>query len=348
MSLLSRRDFLKLSTLALGGLAFTPFLPEITEFEDVNLARVATKSVSVYRGPTDKSLIVGTWNRDELVNVYKEVTADEPKYNPVWYRVWGGYMHRARLQWVKVLYNKPLTAIPEKGQLAEVTVPYTQSYRYTPYDGWQTTYRLYYGSVHWIVAVEPGPDGQPWYRILDELDEATYHAPAIHLRPISAEEIAPISPDVPLEKKRIEVALNTQILTCYEYDQVVFQTNISSGIAGLSSAGGTPTNTPDGKYNIIVKMPSKHMGEANLAAGIDDYVLPGVPWCSFFTGEGHAFHGTYWHDNFGFPMSHGCVNMRIEEAKWLFRWTLPSAGFDEINKQTLDRKGYGTPVKISP
>jgi len=40
--------------------------------------------------------------------------------------------------------------------------------------------------------------------------------------------------------------------------------------------------------------------------------------------------------------------MRIEEAKWLFRWTLPSAGFDEINKQTLDRKGYGTLVKISP
>jgi len=112
---ISRRDFLKLSALALGGLAFTPFLPEITEFEDVNLVRVATKSVSVYRGPTDQSLIVGTWNRDELVNVYAEITADEPKYNPVWYRVWGGYMHRARLQRVKIHYNQPLTVVPETG-----------------------------------------------------------------------------------------------------------------------------------------------------------------------------------------------------------------------------------------
>ena len=49
---------------------------------------------------------------------------------------------------------------------------------------------------------------------------------------------------------------------------------------------------------------------------------------------------------FGVPMSHGCVNMRTEEAKWLFRWSLPSAGFDEINKLTLDTKGYGTAVDI--
>lgn len=348
---ISRRDFLKLSALALGSLAFTPFFPEITAFEDANLVRVAIRSVSVYRSPTDKSPIVATWNRDDLVNVYAEITADEPKYNPVWYRVWGGYMHRARLQRVKVLYNKPLTIIPEEGQIAEVTVPYSQAYVYNKWDGWKTTYRLYYGSVHWIVAVEPGPDGQPWYRILDELDEATYHAPAIHLRHISPEEIAPITPDVPLEKKRIEVALNTQTLTCYEYDQVVFQTNISSGIAPLSSAGGTPTNTPVGKYNIIVKMPSKHMGIADLAASIYDYVLPGVPWCCFIkniNGEYHgvAFHGTYWHDNFGVPMSRGCINMRMADAKWLFRWTRPVASYAEINPLTLDRKGYGTRVVI--
>ena len=74
--------------------------------------------------------------------------------------------------------------------------------------------------------------------------------------------------------------------------------------------------------------------------------LPGVPWTSFFTAEGHAFHGTYWHDNFGVPMSHGCVNMRTEEAKWLFRWNQPPTTFDDINKLTLDMKGYGTVVDI--
>ena len=348
MKSISRREFLKLGALAIGGLAFTPFLPEITQFDDIDLVRVAIPSVSVFKEPSDKSRIVGQWFRDDIVHVYDTVTAEEPKYNPVWYRVWGGYMHRARLQKVRIRYNAPLPVVPEEGMLAEVTVPFSQAYHYSKYDGWQTTYRLYYGTVHWIKAVEPGPDGKAWYRILDELDETNYHAPAIHLRPIPPEEIAPINPEVAFENKRIEVALNTQTLTCFEYDKSVFQTEISSGIAGLAQDSEIPTHTPVGKFNIMVKLPSKHMGEANLAADIEDYVLPGVPWTTFFTERGHAFHGTYWHDNFGVPMSHGCVNMRTAEAKWLFRWSLPPSTFEEINKLTLDRKGYGTPVWIHP
>jgi len=349
---ISRRDFLKLSALALGGLAFTPFLPEITEFEDVNLVRVATKSVSVYRGPTDQSLIVGTWYRDDLVNVYEEVTAEGPEYNPVWYRVWGGYMHRARLQKVKVLYNKPLTSVPEKGQLAEVSVPYTRSYRYSLYDGWQPLYPLYYETVHWLVGIDEGPDGQPWYRLLDELLEINYNVPAIHMRPITDDELAPISPDVPFEKKRIEVSLDTQTLTAYENDQAIFQTKVSTGLAGLPSSNNIPTVTPEGWFNIQSKMPSKHMGDGSLASDIEAYELVGVPWCGFFEDEdheiprGYSFHGTYWHDNFGVPMSHGCVNMRMADAKWLFRWALPVADYNTINPRTLDKRGYGTMVYI--
>ena len=79
----------------------------------------------------------------------------------------------------------------------------------------------------------------------------------------------------------------------------------------------------------------------------DDIIpLVGVPWCSFFTGQGHALHGTYWHNNFGVPMSHGCVNMRNEDALKLFRWSRPSAAYAEINQATLDVKGYGTAVDI--
>ncbi len=89
------------------------------------------------------------------------------------------------------------------------------------------------------------------------------------------------------------------------------------------------------------KDPGKHMGNGNLFADADDYELPGVPWTCFFTEQGHAFHGTYWHDNFGTPMSHGCVNMRTEEAKWLFLWSLPK---HEIGKPT--NRGFGTAVKI--
>jgi hypothetical protein len=79
----------------------------------------------------------------------------------------------------------------------------------------------------------------------------------------------------------------------------------------------------------------------------DDVIpLVGVPWTSFFTGQGHAFHGTYWHNNFGVPMSHGCVNMRNEDALRLFRWSQPTAAFKDINKTTLDVKGLGTFIDI--
>ncbi|NIV94533.1 L,D-transpeptidase family protein, partial [candidate division KSB1 bacterium] len=45
----------------------------------------------------------------------------------------------------------------------------------------------------------------------------------------------------------------------------------------------------------------------------------------FFVETGVALHGTYWHNNFGWPMSRGCVNLRTEDAKWLFRWTVPKS-----------------------
>jgi lipoprotein-anchoring transpeptidase ErfK/SrfK len=67
------------------------------------------------------------------------------------------------------------------------------------------------------------------------------------------------------------------------------------------------------------------MGNGKLTSDINAYELPGVPWVAFFVDTGVAFHGTFWHDNYGNEMSHGCVNMRPEEAKWLYRWLTPIA-----------------------
>jgi len=339
MKPISRRDFLKLGGLALASLAFTSFLPEFTEFEDIDLVRVARRSVSVYKEPDDKSQIVGTWNRDDLVHVYETVQAETPAYNPIWYRVFGGYMHRERLQKVRIHYNPPLTSLPEPKLLAELTVPYAQPYRYNQWDGWTTPYRAYYSTIHWITGIDIGPDGNAWYRLQDEADESIYFIPTAQLRPIPPEEITPLSPEVSPDKKHIEVNLRTQTLTCYENGQTILTADVSTGLEGLY-------DTPAGRFNIQVKLPSRRMRGADHFASAEENILAGVPWCSFFTNEGHAFHGTYWHDNFGLPMSHGCVNMRTEEAKWLFRWSLPSAGFDEIDKLTLDTKGYGTAVDI--
>ena len=345
MSKLSRRDFLKLSSLALGGLAFSPFELKPGSFDDSNLVRVATDAVSVYSKPSDKSAIMSTWYRDELVHVYDEVIAEEPKYNPVWYRVWGGYMHRARLQRVKFLYNRPNeTLIEGQRKLVEVTVPFTQPWRYTKTYGWEPLNpRLYFDSVHWIEAVQEGPDGNPWYRIYDDLT-GNYYVYAEHARIFSLEELAPITPEIPWDGKRLEVNLTTQVVTAYEYEKAVYQTNVASGLyTGKRNPKEISTVTPVGEFNIREKMPAKHMGNGNLFAGADDYELPGVSWTSFFTEVGHAFHGTYWHENFGTPMSHGCVNMRTEEAQWLFRWTYPVFDYEEGK---IYRRGFGTPIKI--
>lgn len=345
MTHLSRRDFLRLGASTFASLALSPFLPAWGSFEDGEQVRVATVSVSVYREPNDESLIVAQHFRDELVNIYEEVNSGTPGYNPIWYRVWGGYMHRGRLQKVKTLFNEPLTAILEgTRQVAELTVPYTQAMRYTKTYGWQPNLRLYYGSVHWITGIDEGPDGSAWYRIFDELVGFPYHVPAIHLRPIPFDEWSPITPDVPLEQKRIEVNLTTQVLTAYEDDKVVLKTNISSGInTPRKDPKALSTKTPSGEFRILSKYPSKHMGNGNLFATPEDYELPGVPWTCFFDERGYAFHGTYWHDNFGTPMSRGCVNMRIDEAKWLFRWVRPLHEPDRIFTP-----GYGTLVLITP
>jgi hypothetical protein len=343
MKNLSRRDLLKLGGLGLGSMAFTPSLGNSLGFDDGSLVRVATTSISVHSQPDDESRIVSTWYRDELVHVYDEVVADVPAYNPVWYRVWGGYMHRAHLQKVKILYNDILPSLAEgERRLVEVTVPFAEPWRTSKAYGWQQLgFRLYFGSVHWVEAIEEGPTGDLWYRIYDDLTGFPYHVNAMHVKPIPLETMAPISPEIEVQHKRIEVDLTTQTLTAYEYDNAVLKTEISSGINSARIAGQISTKTPVGEFRIQDKMPAKHMGDGNLFADADDYELPGVPWTCFFTNQGHAFHGTYWHENFGVPMSHGCINMHTEDAKWLFRWALPS---HEIGK-TVNR-GFGTLVQI--
>src|SRR5215212_11270792 len=149
MSSVSRRDFLKLSGLSLGALAFSPSRNNFTSFDDSFVVRVATNSVSVYSRPTDKSSIISTWYRDELLHVYGEVTVDEPAHNPVWYRVWGGFLHRSHLQRVKVLYNETLPFLADgTRRVVEVTVPFTEPWRTSKAYGWQKLgFRLYYQST---------------------------------------------------------------------------------------------------------------------------------------------------------------------------------------------------------
>jgi hypothetical protein len=342
---ISRRDFLKLGGVSLGALAFGPLGSDIDEPKTSKLkARVTVNFIYVYQEPDFRSPRIGIRLRDAILPLREEVISPfGPSHNPLWYSLWKGFVYSAYLQRVENAHlNEPLSCLPEFGQLGEVTVPYTQSLRWTRKVGWKPLYRLYFESVHWITSLDEGPDGTRWYGLTDERLRVQYHVPASHVRPIQPEEISPISPDVPSQEKRIEVSIPRQTLTAYEGKRVVLHTLISSGIPGREATPeDIPTATPDGFFHVEVKMPSKHMGDGNLTDDIQAYELPGVPWVSFFHVTGVALHGTYWHNNFGRMMSHGCVNMRTEEAKWIYRWTMPVA-----NSQTMDTRGHGTLVRV--
>ncbi len=350
---LSRRDFLKMSLLAagsLGSLAFNPFPGQNDDlaYPGGVVGRIAaTNKVTVYKEPDWDSPVVGYLNKkDQLIQIYSELTPPKgPKYNPLWYRVWGGYVHSAYIQQVKFRFNDRLDDFPKTGQLFEVTVPYTTVYQYNVYEGWVRYFRLYYETTHWVVGVEKGPDDKLWYKIDDR--GVFYLAPAEHFRLVPDSEMEPISPDVPWEDKRLEVSIQEQMLTAFEDNKPVFSSKVSTGINIRPDPNGIPWNTPRGTYNIASKTPSTHMGQGRLTGDPEAYELLGVPWTLYFVNDiGIAFHGAYWHNNFGLQMSHGCVNMRPHEAQWLFRWTYPVFKLPITELSGRDKRGHGTRVDV--
>ena len=341
-SRLSRREFLRLSGLATLGAAIKP-PPPLDAAHPAGLGRVTTSWIGVYSEPSFKAKRLLKLTRDQLVTLLAPEIADEgPTHNPVWYRVADGYAHSGYLQLVRWEPQRPVLNLPPEGTVFEVSVPFTRSYR-KPDSTSDPLYRLYYQSTAWVEACVVGVDGRQWYRLVDDLLKLRYHVRAEHMRWIEPSELAPISPEVPLASKRIEVSIARQELRAYEEDRLVLRTRISSGIPDdQPGENGVPTATPRGRFYIDKKMPLRHMGDGHVTADLEAYELPGVPWVSFFHFTGVAFHGTYWHTDFGRPKSHGCINMRTEEAKWLYRWTLP----ESLPAERL-RIGRGTTVVVT-
>lgn len=337
----SRRNFIKLSALSLGTIAFNPMVENQRPMTQPRMVRVSgvgnIKSVSIHKTPNDESMILYQRMKDDLINVYEEVESEfGPEYNPLWYRVWGGYVHSKWLAEVKHVLNPLTDTIHEDGQLGEITVPFTRAMMYSSRKGWEPVYRLYYQTLHWIRDIITGPDGRPWYNLQDQLLKIKYAIPAEHMRVLDDSEFDPISPDVPPGEKRVEISISRQMLTAYEANEIVFQTKVSTG--ALTRIQQTPT----GDFVIDPKHPSKHMGDGQITSDIYAYELVGVPWSCFFDWEGGiATHGTYWHNNFGTPMSRGCVNLRNHDAKWLYLWSTPHGG-----PQQWVVNGYGTRVSV--
>lgn len=120
-------------------------------------------------------------------------------------------------------------------------------------------------------------------------------------------------------EKWIEVDLSDQKLIAREGDRVFMESSISSGLPG--------TPTPKGEFRIWIKLRATKMSGGS---GRGYYYLPNVPYVMFFENSqvpgrrGYGLHGTYWHNDFGRPRSHGCVNLPTENAKQLYYWVTPS------------------------
>ena len=124
----------------------------------------------------------------------------------------------------------------------------------------------------------------------------------------------PLYPAVPTEGKWVSVDLSHQRAYAWEGNKLIKRFAISSGKAR------TPTVT--GVFRIWAKVTSQTMSGGSYATG-DYYNLPGVQWVQYFYRD-YALHGAYWHNRFGTPTSHGCVNLTNTDAKWLYDWTSPT------------------------
>lgn len=335
---ITRRAFLKFTaaSLALIGLpaerliAATSGPGELTIGTEWRLGR-AIYGVSVRPIPSWGSAVLYWIQPEQVFTILGAVLGDRPNsYNNVWYLIPGGYVHSGWVQPMTHYGPQPVEHnIPEWGFWGEVCRP-TAIARKGPHNNAEQAYLLYYGSVHHVLSVVDDPAGGSWYQIYDELPPTdTYWVRSHHIRRLTDWDLRPINPHIPLEQKRIEVNLAGQSVICYEGEQPVFFTRCASG-AKFNYDDGTSEDfsTPKGEHAVLLKQPSRHMKGG--VEGEDDFFdLPGVPWNTFFTFEGIAIHGTYWHNDYGIQRSHGCVNVSPEAAHWIYRWTYPVAPYED-------------------
>ena len=119
-------------------------------------------------------------------------------------------------------------------------------------------------------------------------------------------------------QKWIDVSILKQSLVAYEGTKPVYVTLVSTGADGLGDPKKTHS-TIQGVFRIHTKHVSVTMDGDEVG---DEFDLRDVPFAQYFT-EGYALHAAYWHDDFGTPRSHGCVNLAPRDAAWLFEWTTP-------------------------
>lgn len=178
------------------------------------------------------------------------------------------------------------------------------------------------------LAERGGPAG--WWRVRVAAGAGWMSADALRVPSVS-----PRPRDVGHGERWIDVELATQTLVAYEGDRPVFATLIAGG----TGAPGTRFATPPGVHRVGAKLLAATMDNLE-HTGVVPYSYEDVPHTQYIGRV--ALHGVFWHDRFGHPMSHGCINLSVADAERLFAFTEPRlpAGVDQI------ARGGGTVVRV--
>jgi hypothetical protein len=145
-------------------------------------------------------------------------------------------------------------------------------------------------------------------------------------------------PGVAADEAWLDVELASQTLVAYVGDKPVFATLVATGVG----AEGTPFATPRGIHRIRGKLLATTMDNLE-HTGVVPYSYEEVPFTQYIGRV--ALHGAFWHDQFGAPRSHGCINLSPTDAEWVFAFTKPALGAGESQAAATEKKP-GTVVRV--
>jgi hypothetical protein len=348
-SKISRRKFLRFFSVAAGFALVNPklstrqFSRSLNQAEnwpsDTPLGRNCLQGpINLRSSPNENGSIVKQLERDAVVVWEKEVVGGAPGglLSRRWVQSPGGYVYAPYVQPCRSIFNSTVNSLPNNsavvgvGRWAEVTVPYVDLSLENPpaRSPWVQAVpnaRLYYKQVVWIDQTRDAGNGITQYRVNERFAYGDiFWADGRAFRLLTDDDFIPISPEV--TDKKIIVNLTQQFLQCMEGNREVYYCRCSTG-AKFNAAGQAVDKwaTPPGPHPINRKMASMHMSGGNMESGYD---TPGIGWVSLFADGGVSVHSTFWHNDFGVPRSHGCVNVLPDDAKWVFRWTTPLVPYD--------------------
>ena len=372
---LSRRDFLKIAGAGLGALAFKPYQvfdfeylsspKRLPQFPDTKIiGRVVDPGIDLRNQPTNDPNIntsIAKLGADTLVDWRREVVGRVigGLTNQRYVETSQGYIYSSVLQPTRNRPNIPVAEMPagQQGFWAEVTVPYVdlahEGVVASPWMQDHITYnfppRLYYGQVVWIDQIRTN-NGFVEYRWNEDAGHGYgygaygefFWGDGAAFKVLTEQDVAPISPDVDPDEKRIEADLDYQTLSCYEGNTEVYFCRISSGLKYDPATGQISSKlaTPVGNLLTHWKIISLNMTAGTFQSG---YSTPAVPWSTMISGDGISIHGAFWHNAFGEKRSHGCINVTPEDAKWIFRWTTPSVSLAQ-GEMRVSLPDHGTIV----